>query len=378
MVITFLPVLYSINKSGKKQKWSIHVVDNVTFSTIITNYGQIGGKITTVERVVSSGKNLNKANATTHNSQAINDAQTKWNLKKDQGYSTDSNPGDKQSDKQTFLPMLALDYNKYSHNIIFPCYVQPKLDGVRALLYNEGLYSRTGKKFNVLDHILMDGSGNGNSKLYYQRYILDGELYSDKLSFQELTGLVQKDKLTKDDYKKIQYVNFIVYDYIDVNLDYYTRFENLQLLFGKNNSKFKFCKLHETYICPSKDNVIPFHDKFVKDGYEGLILRNFKGGYTLKYRSKNLQKLKMFMTEEFKIIGFTEGSGTEIGLVIWKCETDTKQTFNVRPQGTYQQRKKLFKDGNKYIGKYLTVKFFEYTNDQIPRFPVGLTIRDYE
>ena len=34
------------------------------------------------------------------------------------------------------------------------------------------------------------------------------------------------------------------------------------------------------------------------------------------------------------------------------------------------------KDGKEYIGKMLTVKFFSYTKDGVPRFPKGKDIRD--
>jgi len=39
---------------------------------------------------------------------------------------------------------------------------------------------------------------------------------------------------------------------------------------------------------------------------------------------------------------------------------------------------KLFEEGNNYIGKQLTVRAQELTNEGIPRFPVGISIRDYE
>ena len=87
-------------------------------------------------------------------------------------------------------------------------------------------------------------------------------------------------------------------------------------------------------------------------------------------------KYKEFMEEEFKIIGFHEGTGDEKGIVIWECETPDKKQFSVRPKGTREIRKELYDNGDKYIGKLLTVIFQEYTNDGIPRFPVGKSIRD--
>jgi len=82
------------------------------------------------------------------------------------------------------------------------------------------------------------------------------------------------------------------------------------------------------------------------------------------------------MEEEFKIVGFHEGSGDEKGSVVWDCITKDDKTFAVRPKGTFESRKKLFDDGKKYIGKLLTVIFQEYSGDGVPRFPVGKGIRD--
>jgi hypothetical protein len=35
-----------------------------------------------------------------------------------------------------------------------PVYIQPKLDGVRCLITKDGAFSRTGKQFKNIDHIL--------------------------------------------------------------------------------------------------------------------------------------------------------------------------------------------------------------------------------
>ena len=46
--------------------------------------------------------------------------------------------------------------------------------------------------------------------------------------------------------------------------------------------------------------------------------------------------------------------------------------------GTRAEKKKLFQNAQDYIGEMLTVKFQDYTVAGIPRFPVGVTFRDYE
>ena len=106
------------------------------------------------------------------------------------------------------------------------------------------------------------------------------------------------------------------------------------------------------------------------------MIRDKDGIYELNKRSKYLQKFKEFIEEEFKIVGFHEGTGDEKGAIIWDCVTKDKKTFAVRPKGTFESRKKLYEDGGKYIGKSLTVIFQEYSSDGVPRFPVGKAIRD--
>jgi DNA ligase-1 len=132
-----------------------------------------------------------------------------------------------------------------------------------------------------------------------------------------------------------------------------------------------------------RNDISSIHDTFVEIyKCEGIILRNFEGTYEPNKRSSFLQKYKKFMDSEYKIVGFTQADGRDIGTVIWICEylnkSGTPSTFNVRPIGTLEYRKSLYENGNEYVGKMLTVKYQELTDELCPRFPVGKCIRDYE
>jgi ATP-dependent DNA ligase len=118
--------------------------------------------------------------------------------------------------------------------------------------------------------------------------------------------------------------------------------------------------------------------RFVEEGYEGAMVRNLTGAYAIGKRSANLQKVKTFLDGEYPIIGYTDGTGGETGCVIWECQTPDGQTFRVRPRGTQEDRKVLFQNGSDYIGQQLTVRYQELTDDGVPRFPVGIAIRNYE
>lgn len=359
------PTLYSPNSLGKTKYWSVSVTDNGDNSVIYVKYGILEGKEVVVETCISKGKNIGKINETSPFDQAVSQAESKWNKKLQQGYHQDIVI--KNDKNKALLPMLALDYAKRGKDISFPCYVQPKLDGIRAVLKGGKIYSRSGLEFPHLSHI------TDELKDIYLN--LDGELYSYNIGFQEIVGIVRKQKVSNEDLCKLKNIVFVVYDTV-LDEDYESRFSSIKDVLIKNPKQFTI--LHTTEVCNSKENVDDFLKKYISDGYEGLILRNFKGKYEIKNRSKNLQKHKVFQDSEFKIVGATEGVGIEKGLVIWICETSNGKTFHVRPKGTHEERKELFNNYKDHTGKNLTVKFFEFTDDGIPRFPVGVCIRDYE
>ena len=204
--------------------------------------------------------------------------------------------------------------------------------------------------------------------------VLDGELYSDTLPFEVLVGLIKKKKATAEDVAKMAHIHLCVYDTI-TSAPYEARKASLEALFA---TPFAALRLLPTEECKTKEDLKGLHDLYVAEGYEGLILRNATGGYKLKHRSNDLQKYKEFFDAEYAITGFREGDGVEKGCVIWVCKTAAGQEFAVRPRGTHEERAAAFKTGATVVGKKLTVRYQELTNDGIPRFPVGIAIRDYE
>ncbi len=377
------PTLFSVSKTGKNQMWMIEVIrsgrEKTSPAIIRVSYGYEGGAVTVNDKEITKGKNLGKKNETTPFEQAVLEATSTWTKKKESGgYAeklTDAQVPTIASDTAitkhaTLLPMLAHDYNKRAKDITFPCYVQAKLDGVRSIFRNGVFTSRTGKPFGFLDHIV-----NELAPATKEGLILDGEIYSTTLGFQQFVGLVKKKKLTEKDKEAMKHVNLWVYDVVNDD-PFETRLATLKAFFAKH--KFTHVHLLPTEECKERKDVKTFHDKYVKDGNEGLILRNKTGLYKLATRSADLQKYKEFEDAEYKVIGFTEGEGLEKGLVIWICTTNDGKVFNVRPRGTHEERAELFKKGKEYIGKELTVRFQELTEDGIPRFPTGIAFRDYE
>lgn len=365
------PSLFEIANNGKEKIWSIKVIDlDNNVANIITEYGYVGGKMIKNIKSVDTGKNLGKKNETTYLEQAINIAKTLFISKKNSGYKEkngEDNNEIKNNSKKTNQdipnPMLAHNYTDHDSKIKFPCIIQPKIDGVRCLaIPNDGLYSRNKKIFNNLDYILKEVSSIN--------LILDGELFSKDISFQEIIAVTKTESK-----KEMEKIYLHVYDIILYDKTYKERIDILTSIF--ENNKFEYLKLLKTEICNEKKNIDIKHNEYVKEGHEGIMIKNIDSLYEGK-RSYNLQKYKKFFDKEYEIVNFTEGKGLENGCVIWICKNENNKQFSCRPTGTRDERKELLKNGNKYIGKYLTVKYQNMTNDGLPRFPVGLSIRDYE
>lgn len=386
------PVLFGDASTGKKKVWSIKVEDREGTGVIITEHGYVDGKKQINEKEISEGKNIGKKNETTPLQQAISEARATWQKKKDAGYAEASASASasapalagagkpleeiaesraKATDDEVPLPMLALDFHKRGSSMVFPCYVQPKYDGTRCVgVPTKGLFSRNRKRYPNMDHILQE------LKDFPPSLIFDGELYSDELTFQEIVGLVKRETLKPGDTDKVKLIKYHVYDLI-YDAPFEDRYSRLKALFDKY--KFTHLKLAPTELCASKEAVKGFHDRYVDTKFEGAILRNKKGKYKIGQRSADLLKYKLFQDSEFPITNFTEGTGVEEGCVIWECKIKDGTKFMCRPRGTREERMELFKNGKSYVGKELTVKYQELTDDGVPRFPVGICIRsEYE
>jgi DNA ligase-1 len=277
-----------------------------------------------------------------------------------------------------FLPMLAHRYDKHSAKINFPCLVQPKLDGVRMLARKDNgivtMWSRKGKVIDIPDKInaqLCEMLDDGQCT--------DGELYVHGWTFQKIIAAVKK---KRDDTDLLEYH---IYDSPHPTLPFemrlpqkgvgatmYPRHCQGWTIIGKN---IKFIATHDVVDQAEFD---VYEGMFVQQGYEGMMVRNQNSPYKYKYRSYDLQKVKRFLDNEYKIIGGKDGTGRETGLVIFRCSTSNGLEFDVRPRGTHEERAVIFKNLTDYIGKHLTVRYQELTDDGRPRFPVGIAVRDYE
>lgn len=368
--IRIFPKLYGTSSSGKIKEWQITVEEVNGVGAINTYHGYVGQKITHNIKYIYTGKNIGKKNETSPYEQAVSEAQSTYNKKIDEQYKLNYN--DPILVNEIPLPMLAHEFSKRGKSIVYPCCVQPKLNGVRCLITRLTdrirATSRGGKEYKAIFKILEIL----NNKLCVHN-MLDGELYSHNLTFQEIVCAIKNETELDINLDKIEYW---VYDYPVENVSFAARYEMLAAFTNLVNDPL--IKLVPTYVVNNEEELMQKHLEFVNAGYEGTMIRNTLGLYTFKHRSVDLQKLKDFMDDEFEIIGGEEGCGLAEGQCIFICQTAKEQPFKVRCIGPNSVREEQWNHLKDYIGKMLTVKYQAYSDIGIPIFPVGISIRNYE
>jgi DNA ligase-1 len=399
-LIETLPTLYGVEKNGKIKTWcaSIYLkgADKKTSPAYaIIEHGQQEGKKQTTQRDYTEGKNIGKKNETTPLTQCITETKKKWLDKLYQeSYQETSVATTAPTTAKKYFPMLAQSFAPDSKTtkknpIVFPCYVQPKLDGLRCVIYRDPVtgeirrQSRTGTYFDTMNHI-----AQSLAPLFakYPTAVLDGELYTTEMPFEELAGHIKRKILDDADHEKLKAIEYHIYDIIDETptATYEVRHNTIKRMFASIAASTAssphalppYIRLVHTVEAKTPADFKSNFAKFIEEGYEGIMLRNKEGKYRCNYRSHDLQKYKEFMEDEFKIVGFTQGDGRDKGTVIWICHTKEWKEFSVRPRGTIAARTFLYNNGDKYIGKMLTVIYQELTEEGKPRFPVGKDVRE--
>lgn len=355
--------LYKMDSKGKIRVWQVFVGEEDGRNFYSVFHGEEDGKMQSTKVLVDEGKNIGRSNETTAKAQCISEAESLFKKQIDRKGYTDIVPSAPPT-----LPMLAHKYADYSHKIEWPAICSVKIDGVRLIIKIENgkayCTSRTGTEILNLDHITSELL-NLNKDV-----VIDGELYSDHLSFEEIISVVRK---TKTHDPRMYLIYFYAFDIVN-NSTYHQRVVELDsLVLGLTNTKIVPWK-----IVKSEDELFSAHKKYVKEGQEGTMIRNISSLYQPNKRSTDLLKMKDWLDEEFKIIDWKTGKGKFSNIPTFSLVTKDKKIFEAVPKGNEEQRNWYLENANELIGKEATIRFFEYTADGIPRFPVLIGVRDYE
>ena len=327
---------------------------------LIQESGIVDGKITRRSSECKP-RNVGRANATTAEEQATKEAEAKLVNKMSEGYFKTIEEAEFHTVE---LPMLAKEYGKECHKIDWDgdVFIQPKLDGMRALFRRYSFTSRKGNLIKNMNHISDELTGID--------YVLDGELYAHGKSFQENMKLIKKYRPGES-----ESVKFHVYDIL-AGGNFKNRLSILQSIV--NNIAIECglsnIELVPTYAIKSESDMHKYHQKFLDEGYEGSIVRHGDDEYKINGRSSSLLKVKDFIDIDAEITDITPNEkdpthGTPHLMYNGKI-------FKAGVKMSHDQRVELLENKDDYIGKKANIRFFEYTDDGIPRFPIMVGVHE--
>lgn len=384
----------------------IHDIPQNAIAQMWNEAGQLDGKTTRYHpSFITKGsyQNTNRKDRQTPFTQALIKAKSLYNSKVDKGFVL--NIDEVNVDEDKLYPMAL--HNFSNGRIDYPVYVQRKYDGVRVMsYYKKGviMYSRRKKVFTLMNHI-REQLEIVLSK--FKNLYLDGEFYSYKCHLQQISGDVRNEE------KDTTYLKLYIFDCVNLNESSNESsnesnesnessnessnapFEKRLLILQQIDELIKTHHLNhlivaKTFKCQNEKEVFEYYNKFLKEKYEGAVVRNYNSKYeTSKFKEKRSYttvKLKPNFDDEFEIIGFTEGiRGKDVGAIIWKLKTKDGKVFTaVDKDRTYDERYELFNKYKNnpelfeadYKGKMMTVEYQDLSKNKTPQRAKAKAVRD--
>lgn len=271
----------------------------------------------------------------------------------------------------------------------FPIYVSTKLDGIRALVIDGVVYSRSLKPIPNKHVQKLFGKPEYNG---FDGELIVGDVYAKDV-FQKTTSGVMSAEGESD-------VKFYVFDLWSMCGDYETRQYHLHNTFYGNGNEDHIVLLVSKYIV----NVEQLQDLLKKEealGGEGLIGRNPLGIYKYGRSTPKEQlsvKFKFFEQDEFEVVGFeermhntNEATTNELGYTERSSAKDGMQPMGtlgslVLKYGDSQfrcgtgfndlQRKEIWDNKDSYIGKMASIRYMSVGSKDLPRVPSFQGFRD--
>jgi len=289
-------------------------------------------------------------------------------------------------------PMLAAKTSM--KHIQYPCAASPKLDGIRCIIKDNQVLSRTGKL--IPNEYVQDLFGR------YDLNGLDGELIvghpTDKDVYRNTNSGVMSIKGEPEVYFHV----FDIYD--EPEMPFIKR--QFQIEFLSENLEppwVERVRVVPQNLIANAEVLEVYEREVLKLGYEGVMVRDIKGLYKHGRSTANefgLMKIKRFQDGEAIITGFEEMCHNDnelkynaIGQVDRSLAKDgmrlagvlgalvvrdlkTQKEFRIGTGFNSSQRLQLWEHKKELFKKIVKYKFLEYGVKDLPRHPVFLGFRE--
>jgi len=271
-------------------------------------------------------------------------------------------------------PMLAFHYNP-SH-VSYPCFVQPKLNGVRGIYdpRSPHFQSRNGERWSksVVNHALSSLTKLGN-------VFLDGEFYRHGMSLQEINSRISV--VRSSPHAESSLISFHVFDII-TRLPFWKRAELLKS-FSQRLEGDEYVNFVETREVASVNEAEYWYNQWKhSQGYEGMMYRASDADYGLESQCRNkenrwryLQKRKECLDMDVTVVGLlamidnnTQREKDTLGA--FELMTDTGITFAAGSGLTNMQRSQYWQTPELLMGRRIHIEYEMLSDTGVPLKPI--------
>lgn len=286
--------------------------------------------------------------------------------------------------------MLAKQHDKVATSVfdkIEYWYASRKIDGVRCSFYwKDGEVRSASRGGGTYDQSTTHIRLHPSMISLFQKFpdlVLDGELYKYGRSLQQISGAARLEKNAV----ACDWLEYYIYDVMDSSKSFEERLEilhdveaELGIVGFDPNREYKDDML-KVQLVPHEEvkgwaNIQKLHNKYVEEGFEGVVIRDPSKPYNFGGRTNAMIKVKMYQDAEFKIVGYEDGLRPED--MVFVCETELGIKFEAKPMGPRELKWEYLDRMDEIIGKMATVKYFYLSDEGCPLQPVLKCIRDYE
>ena len=239
----------------------------------------------------------------------------------------------------------------------FPCYVSPKLDGLRVT-YGDGVF-RTRKGhvlvgLTELERQMTDLETRVPGPLFF-----DGELMVDGEHFNEISGQLRS-------FNETDKAHYHIFDLHNSSTPQWSRLGALDHLHA--HVQYPNISFVPHTVVTSHDAIMEKYQEYLDRGYEGAIVKSENGLYQ-DSRTWDWMKLKTTTTEDCPVLGIFEGTGKYSGMVGGLIVRFGDVDVRVGSGLSDLQRASWMVDPDEIIGAIVEVAFQEVTQDGSMRHP---------
>ena len=245
----------------------------------------------------------------------------------------------------------------------FPCFISPKLDGLRSVYKNGEFYSRQGHKFVGLSSLKLE-----MEDLMQQLAVpcqFDGELMVDGEHFNEISGKIRA-------FTEADNAHYYIFDSPNFEHPQHARLAFLDLL----ATRYRY--LHITFVphttVTTMADISAKYAEYLAEGYEGAIVKQESGMYQ-DARTWNWMKLKNTETADCRVKDVFEGEGKYVGMVGGLVVDFGGVAVRVGSGLSDKQRMYWWNDPEEIIGRMVEIAYQEKTPDGSMRHPRFKTLR---